>query len=208
MLGGAVRTPGTRGSGCTILSPFQVMHHARVLGHGGDHRGFEVLLARRTRRNSSTSCRRPRPRPCAPGSRRSPARCRQVPRTSCGTVSRSTYRPSASSPMATDTPPAPKSLQRLMRRQASPSAEQALELALDGRVALLHLGAVECPATPRCEPSTSRWRRRCRHGRCDRPAGSIHVAGGRAVSRRTLVGRGGAHDRAAPPCAWPHSPAW
>ncbi len=35
-----------------------------------------------------------------------------------GTRSRFTHRPSASSPMATDTPPAPKSLQRLMRREA------------------------------------------------------------------------------------------
>ena len=37
-----------------------------------------------------------------------------------GTRSRSMSRPSASSPTATDTPPAPKSLQRLMRRHASP----------------------------------------------------------------------------------------
>ncbi len=36
-----------------------------------------------------------------------------------GTASRSIRRPSASSPMATETPPAPKSLQRLIRRQAS-----------------------------------------------------------------------------------------
>ena len=36
------------------------------------------------------------------------------------TASRSISRPSASSPMATDTPPAPKSLQRLMRRVTSP----------------------------------------------------------------------------------------
>ena len=36
-----------------------------------------------------------------------------------GTWLRSMARPSASSPMATETPPAPKSLQRLMRREAS-----------------------------------------------------------------------------------------
>ena len=37
------------------------------------------------------------------------------------TASRSIIRPSASSPMATDTPPAPKSLHRLMRRVTRPS---------------------------------------------------------------------------------------
>ena len=62
----------------------------------------------------------PAPRPCAPGSRRWPAPCRPGPRTSWARVFRSMYRPSASSPMATDTPPAPKSLQRLIMRHASP----------------------------------------------------------------------------------------
>ena len=47
--------------------------------------------------------------------------------------------PSASSPMATDTPPAPKSLQRLMRAGDLAVSEQALDLALFGRVALLDL---------------------------------------------------------------------
>ncbi len=37
-----------------------------------------------------------------------------------GTLFRSMNRPSASSPTATDTPPAPKSLQRLIMRHASP----------------------------------------------------------------------------------------
>ena len=36
-----------------------------------------------------------------------------------GTLFRSIFKPSASSPIATDTPPAPKSLQRLIRRVAS-----------------------------------------------------------------------------------------
>ncbi len=36
-----------------------------------------------------------------------------------GTISRSIVRPSASSPIATDTPPAPKSLQRLMSLETS-----------------------------------------------------------------------------------------
>ncbi len=36
-----------------------------------------------------------------------------------GTLSKLICRPSANSPIATDTPPAPKSLQRLMRREAS-----------------------------------------------------------------------------------------
>ncbi len=43
--------------------------------------------------------------------------------------------------MATDTPPAPKSLQRRVRTGDLRVAEQALDLALLGRVALLHLCA-------------------------------------------------------------------
>ena len=56
------------------------------------------------------------------------------------TASRSMERPSASSPMATETPPAPKSLQRLIMPGHVAVAEQPLDLALFGGVALLHLG--------------------------------------------------------------------
>ena len=59
-------------------------------------------------------------------------------------------RPSASSPMATQTPPAPKSLQRLISRETSRVAEQALDLALGRRVALLHLRAADLHGFCRC----------------------------------------------------------
>ena len=110
------------------------------------------------------------------------------------TVSRSTYRPSASSPTATETPPAPKSLQRLIRRQSVAAAEQTLQLALDGGVALLDLGArgldglgvlgLEEPVAP---PMPSRPVRP--------PSRMILSVGGGALATN-VVCRGSAHDGA------------
>ena len=58
-----------------------------------------------------------------------------------GTASRSMTRPSASSPMATETPPAPKSLHFFIRRGGLFVSEKALQLSLLRRVALLDLRA-------------------------------------------------------------------
>ena len=49
--------------------------------------------------------------------------------------------PSASSPTATATPPAPKSLQRLIMRKKRRVAVEAVEGALHGGISLLHFGA-------------------------------------------------------------------
>ena len=120
------------------------------------------------------------------------------------TLFRSMYRPSASSPMATDTPPAPKSLQRLIIVQASSRAEQALQLALDGGVALLHLGTAGAPGCP------ALWA-------LEEPVAPPHaVAAGAAAQQDDDVARGrgtrgGRWQRARrprprrSPCAWPHS---
>ena len=60
-----------------------------------------------------------------------------------GTLFRLMRRPSASSPMATDTPPAPKSLQRLMRRVASPRRNRRWILRSSG-------GLPFCTSAPQC----------------------------------------------------------
>ena len=154
----------------TIVSPFQVITMRGSSVTVGDHRGLEVLLAG-VARGTRPRPRRPRPRPCAPGIRRWPARCRPGPRTSWARVLRSMYRPSASSPTATDTPPAPKSLQRLIRRQASPRRNRRCSLRSTGALPFCTSAPSSLQRFARYAPWKSRWRRRCRHGRCGRPAG-------------------------------------
>ena len=104
------------------------------------------------------------------------------------TAFRSMCRPSASSPMATDTPPAPKSLQRLIRRRWPRVAEQALQLALD---------RARCPSAPRHRrsqgssvyaPWRNRWHRR-QPSRPVRPPSRMTTSPGAGSSRRTLAGR-------------------
>ena len=85
-----------------------------------------------------------------------------------GTASRSMRRPSASSPMATDTPPAPKSLQLFDQPRSARVTEQPLQLALLGRISLLHLRAAVPRWKRRCATWTSRSRRRSRRGQCRR----------------------------------------
>ena len=66
------------------------------------------------------------------------------------TLFRSMYRPSASSPMATDTPPAPKSLQRLIILQASSRRNR--------RCSLRSMGALPfCTSAPQCSRLSSLW---------------------------------------------------
>ena len=112
------------------------------------------------------------------------------------TVFRSMYRPSASSPMATETPPAPKSLQRLIMRQCPRRCGT-------GAAACARSGALPfCTSAPqcsrdvqRCAPWRNRWHRRCRRGRCGRPAGRRRRRE-RGVSRRTWSAGRCAHNRA------------
>ena len=87
------------------------------------------------------------------------------------TASRSMSRPSASSPMATDTPPAPKSLQRLIEARHLAVAEEALELALFGRVALLHL----------CSPA---WSRDFSRVLLEEPVAPPHAVAARAAAEQ------------------------
>ena len=83
-------------------------------------------------------------------------------------------------------------------------AEQALQLALLGRIALLHLRAAGGEGTPPCGTWRSRSRRRSRRGRSRRRAGSPR--------RRGAGARGGCWHRAPRPAprrspgAWRHSP--
>ena len=92
--------------------------------------------------------------------------------------------PSASSPMATDTPPAPKSLQRLMRRVTSPLRNSRCSLRSMGALPfctsapqvsrLSSLCALEEPVAP---PQPSRP---------VRPPSSTTTSPGAGVSRRTF----------------------
>ena len=113
------------------------------------------------------------------------------------TAFRSMYRPSASSPMATDTPPAPKSLQRLMSLAGSS--------ALRNRRWQLALARGRCPSAPRrrrcsrdcrgCGPWRSRWRRRT-PSRPVRPPSSTTTSPGAGHLAADVVSRGRAHHRA------------
>ncbi len=92
---------------------------ARLVGDGRDDNSLDVLLPLR-QMNASTSFRRndTAMRSCDSEMASSvPSR----PSYFFGTAFRSMSRPSASSPMATDTPPAPKSLQRRIMRVTLPS---------------------------------------------------------------------------------------
>ena len=66
------------------------------------------------------------------------------------TLSRSTVNPSASSPIATHTPPAPKSLQRLMRRDTSPLRNRRWILRSVG-------GLPFCTSAPQVSMDCSVW---------------------------------------------------
>ena len=66
------------------------------------------------------------------------------------TLFRSMNRPSASSPMATDTPPAPKSLQRLIIRQASSRRKSRCSLRSMG-------GLPFCTSAPQCSRLVWLW---------------------------------------------------
>ena len=100
-----------------------------------------------------------------------------------GTLLRSMNRPSASSPMATDTPPAPKSLQRLISLQASPRRNRRWILRSTGALPFCtsapqlssdsSLCAFEEPVAP---PMPSRP---------VRPPSSTTTSPGAGVSRRT-----------------------
>ncbi len=69
-----------------------------------------------------------------------------------------------------ETPPAPKVVAALDQTAGVAAAEQALQLSLDRGVALLDLGTRGLEDS-RCGSWRSRSRRRCRRGRCGRPAG-------------------------------------
>ncbi len=103
------------------------------------------------------------------------------------TLSRSMSRPSASSPMATDTPPAPKSLQRLMRRQASSRRNR--------RCSLRSMGALPfCTSAPQVLEDCPV----VRLGGTGRAADAVtagaaaqqddHIAGARALAADVLAG--------------------
>ena len=101
------------------------------------------------------------------------------------TLFRSMCRPSASSPMATDTPPAPKSLQRLIRRQASSRRNRRCSLRSMGALPfctsapqvsrLVSLCALEEPVAP---PTPSRP---------VRPPSRMTTSPGAGSSRRTWL---------------------
>ncbi len=105
------------------------------------------------------------------------------------------WRPSASSPMATETPPAPKSLQRLIRRQASSRRKrQPLQLALLRGVALLDLRAAGLHAVGVMRLGGAR--RAADAVAAGAPAEKDDlVARGRALAAH-VARRGGAHDGA------------
>ena len=155
--------------------------HARILGHGRDDLGLEVLLLG-VARNSSTSSAATSTaiRSCDSEIASSvPSR----PSYFFDTLLRSTYRPSASSPTATDTPPAPKSLQRLIRRHASPRRNRRCSLRSTGALPFCTsapssssdstLCALEAPVAP---PMPSRP---------VRPPSRMTLSPGAGVSRRT-----------------------
>ena len=100
-----------------------------------------------------------------------------------GTLFRLIRRPSAISPKATDTPPAPKSLQRLMRRHASPRRNRRWSLRSTGALPF-------CTSAPQC----SRLPRLCAleepvappmPSRPVRPPRSTMTSPGAGFSRRT-----------------------
>ena len=119
------------------------------------------------------------------------------------TLFRSMYRPSASSPMATDTPPAPKSLQRLIMRQASSRRNR--------RCSLRSMGALPfCTSAPQCLQTVQLV------GLGGTGSAADAVTAGAAAQQHDDVTRGratrGAHGwpgwrprRRRSPCAWPHS---
>ena len=124
------------------MCPFQVIRMRFFVGDRGDGGRLEVFRVRPAAMNASASFARDDDRHTLLAIRRSPARCRPARHISSGTASRLMSRPSASSPIATDTPPAPKSLQRRMSFVDFRLAEQALaSFRSIGRVALLHLRA-------------------------------------------------------------------
>ena len=124
----------------TILMPFQVMHRRFLSVTVATTAASRFSLAAAAIKRVYVLCTRPR-QPCAPATRRWPARCRPDRRTS--SVRRSGRCPDRrpARRWQRDTPPAPKSLQRLIIRVTLRVAEQTLELALLGRVALLYLRA-------------------------------------------------------------------
>ena len=67
-----------------------------------------------------------------------------------GTASRLMSRPSASSPIATATPPAPKSLQRLMRRENSGFLNRRCSLRSSGGLPFCTSAADSCSEPPCC----------------------------------------------------------
>ena len=186
-----------------IVWPFQRHHHPGALGDHGHRVGLQVFRLAAAMKRVRVLRGAPPP-PCAPGSRRWPARCRPGRRTSCAPRPGRWpgRRPARRWPRMT--PPAPKSLHRLIMRVTSAVAEQALDLALLGGVALLHLGwpwssrdfllwLLEEPVAP---PMPSRP---------VRPPSRMTTSPGAGRSRTTLSAGRGAHHRAAPPGAWPHS---
>ncbi len=83
------------------------------------------------------------------------------------------------------------------------ATEQALHLALDRRIALLHLGAAALERLQRCAPSTSPSRRRCRRGPCARPEARSRRP--EPASRAARGRRAWRPPRRRSPCAWPRS---
>ena len=97
------------------------------------------------------------------------------------TLFRSMYRPSASSPMATDTPPAPKSLQRLIILQASSRRNR--------RCSLRSMGAL-----PFCT-SAPQWSRLSRLWALEEPVAPPMPSRPVRPPSRTMTSPGAGHSR-------------
>ena len=101
------------------------------------------------------------------------------------TLFRSMFRPSASSPMATETPPAPKSLQRLIMQQASSRRNR--------RCSLRSMGALPfCTSAPQVSRLVSLWALEepvapPMPSRPVRPPSRITTSPGAGSSRRTWL---------------------
>ena len=100
-----------------------------------------------------------------------------------GTASRLMSRPSANSPMATDTPPAPKSLQRLIMRHASPRRNRRWILRSTGALPF-------CTSAPQLSNDSTEWALEepvapPMPSRPVRPPRSTTTSPGAGVSRRT-----------------------
>ena len=167
-------------------------HHARVLGHGGDHRGFEVLLAGVPQELVDVlGCHVHGHALLRFGNRqlgavKSLVLLRNGVEVHVQTVGQLADRHGHAA--------GTEVVAALDESAGVAAAEQALQLALDGRVALLHFGAVEFQRL-----HVVSLRRA--GGAADAvTAGATAeqddpVAGGRGLTAH-MVGRGGGHDRA------------